>query len=83
MFKIGEEIVLKWPERSSWPDTRSAIRDGTLTLGKKYMVIGYSKQGQFGDAEVTVLCNRQDAWTLSAACFTSAKNKQRNLPGWF
>ena len=85
MFKAGEKVILKYPERSAWDDTERAIRDGTLIRGKVYQVATDSNNGGI-DTRLVIQGEgtRYSGWILSTVCLVSVKQElRRKLPDWF
>ena len=83
MFKAGDKVILKYPERSTWRDTMDAIRSGTLVKGNVYQVV-YADND-----EVTLLFfdkkapGRNSHWTLSPHALIPFPERKYNLPDWW
>ena len=79
MFKCGDKVVFKYPERSTWSDTPMAISEGVLTVGGVYKV-----RDMDGSKTVCLFGNPgKGYWSLSAACVVLFPKIKRNLPNWF
>lgn len=79
MFKKGDKVVLKYPERDSNSDAQVAIEKGWIILGKTYVVVGI---GSIED----IIIEREfgsHPQIISYKCFEKSNFKQRNLPSWF
>jgi hypothetical protein len=78
MFKVGDKVRIKYPERSTWKDTLRALEMGTLSLNIEYVIASIINNNK----DVRLFLPRGTTWGLSAACCVSNK-RVRNLPEWF
>lgn len=88
MFKSGQWVVFKWPERSEMYDTMIAVRDGALTQNRKYCVYESKILAILNkkDIKVNIPCvqlidnNKTTWWVDASSCEAFSKRK---LPEWF
>jgi len=82
MFKLGDKVLIKYPERSEWHDTMS-------NFGKKikaetvYTIVHIEDHRNFGPS-IYLGLEFSERWGLSPECCILATPKRvRNLPEWF
>lgn len=86
MIKRGDKVVLRYPEKSTWNDTKYAIQKGYLTLGGKYRVAIVRTDDIKGPSVwleyLAKGTSHYENWGMSLACVEEPK-PLRNLPDWF
>lgn len=83
VFRIGDKIVLRWPERSNWAETKYDIHTGHLSVGATYEVFSLTR---LSDQDAVYIKKRNLGFLLgiSSACFElEKKSKAKNLPDWW
>ena len=81
MFKIGDNVILRWPETNSHGDTMNAVDFGYLTKGATYKVLSVRLRINSPN-EILLAGNNGMRWNVGADCLCKAGTK-RNLPEWF
>lgn len=84
-FVKGDMVVLKWPNKSRWPDTMQGVNNGTLVVGKQYEVVDIHHTHSYGGTyEVSLRIHENGrSWMLTYEALELVGKIKYNLPDWF
>ncbi len=85
IYKPGDIVVFKYPEKITWDDTKFAVSDGTLKINTQYKVAAYGDQSYYGGRDFGLsvcLITKKGDWWVGIQSVIPLKPK-RALPDWF
>lgn len=84
-YKVGDKVILKYPETNTWGDTLSAVRIGSLIKDKTYTIIEVAKDVLTDDG-IYGICFRSEKgtpWWVACNAVVRAYERKYNLPSWW
>lgn len=91
MFKVGDRVIIKYPERSTWNDTIQGLQDGYINQTSVYIITRLEPESVQGNsAWIEPLTQDEEMplgeWglgILALAPWAEVPKRKRSLPDWF